>query len=151
MDYILLLWLLVILVFVIFEIMSTTFFSICFSISGIVSLIACLIGLDFTMQIIIYIICLIICLIFILPVMKKILGINIGDKSAPLVRTNLDAIIGEEGICLEDISQFNDGLIKVAGKEWTAKVESDVKIKKDDIVIIENIVGSKVIVKNKEC
>lgn len=57
-------------------------------------------------------------------------------------RTNLDRIIGMEGIVVEEISKNQTGAVKVDGKVWTAY--SDKKIKVDSTVKVLEINGAKV-------
>lgn len=146
MDTMMIIWLIVIIGFLVIEIMTPGFVSICFSIAGVVSLILYFLGFNLLGQLVGYAIGLAVTLYFILPFLKKLANSKSADGSQPIVRTNLDAIIGEVGVCLEDISLLNDGLVKIEGKEWTAKVQDDIIIKSGDPVLIKEIQGSKVIV-----
>ena len=63
------------------------------------------------------------------------------------VSTNLDRVIGMEGIVTEEITRFKIGEVKVDGKKWSAI--SDEKIKVGEEVIIENIDGVKLVVRKE--
>lgn len=63
-------------------------------------------------------------------------------------KTNTDRIIGMIGIVTEDIKKNHVGEVKVDGKKWSAI--SDTPIKKDDTVIIEEIVGVKLRVRKED-
>ena len=49
-------------------------------------------------------------------------------------RTNIDAIIGRQGIVLKDINRNVDGLVKVGNEQWRARSEENIK-KEEEIVI----------------
>ena len=59
-------------------------------------------------------------------------------------KTNLDRIIGMEGIVTEEIRKNHNGEVKVDGKRWTAY--ADKKIKVDKTVKVLLIDGVKIIV-----
>ena len=151
METMLIIWLIVIIGFLIIEIFTTTFISICFSLAGIVSLVLYFLGVGLVGQLIGYAVSLALILYFIIPLLRKMTKIK-SDGSRPSVKTNLDLIIGEIGVCLERITLIRDGIVKVEGKEWTAKVIDDIVIEAGDPVLIKEIQGSKVIVAktNKE-
>ncbi|MDR3215512.1 MAG: NfeD family protein [Bacilli bacterium] len=148
-DLLMYFWVAVIIVFALIEMMTITFYSVCFSIGAIFALIMYTLGFDIVGQLSAFIIVLIICLFLIVPLMRRLLNIKVNDNRQG-IPTNLDLIIGEDGVCLERISLHQNGLVKVAGKEWTARVNEDVIIEPHDIVIVEKIIGSKIIVKKKE-
>ena len=50
-------------------------------------------------------------------------------------KTNIDAIIGRQGIVLKSIARNVDGLVKVGNEQWRARAEEDIK-KGDEIVVI---------------
>jgi membrane protein implicated in regulation of membrane protease activity len=64
------------------------------------------------------------------------------------VKTNLDRVIGMDGIVTEDIIPFELGEVKVDGKKWSAI--SDEKIEKDSTIVVLDIDGVKLKVKKKE-
>ena len=62
-------------------------------------------------------------------------------------KTNVDALVGEEGVVLEEISPFNTGLVKVKGQNWTAvAADKDAVITVGTTVRIKSIEGVKLIV-----
>ena len=60
-------------------------------------------------------------------------------------RTNLDRVVGMNGIVTQDIDKLKPGEVKVDGKMWTAI--SDKEIKKGKVVEILKIEGVKLKVK----
>lgn len=59
-------------------------------------------------------------------------------------KTNLDRVVGEEGVVTEKITKHNSGEVKVDGKRWTAV--ADKTIQEGKIVKIIKIEGVKLIV-----
>lgn len=149
MDYILIIWIIVIVGFLLIEIMTPGMVAICFSIAAIPALILHLLGFNIFVQLVVYAVVLAICLYFFIPVLRRMMNIKT-ESNSPVARTNLDLIIGATGVCLEEITPVQDGLVKVEGKEWTAKIDDSSSIEKDELVIVKNITGSKIIVEKKE-
>jgi membrane protein implicated in regulation of membrane protease activity len=63
-------------------------------------------------------------------------------------KTNIDAIIGRQGIVLKDITKNVDGLAKVGNERWRARAEED--IKKGNEIVVTGISGVTLIVKKIE-
>ena len=59
-------------------------------------------------------------------------------------RTNIDAIIGKQGIVLREISKNIDGLVKVGNEKWRARAEE--AIKEGDEVVVNSVSGVTLIV-----
>ena len=59
-------------------------------------------------------------------------------------RTNIDAIIGREGIVLRNIARKADGLVKVGNEQWRARAEED--IKEGDEIVVTRVSGVTLIV-----
>jgi len=63
-------------------------------------------------------------------------------------KTNLDRVVGMQGIVTENIEPLKVGEVKVDGKLWSAV--SDILIEKDEVVEIVSIDGVKLNVKKAE-
>ena len=63
-------------------------------------------------------------------------------------KTNLDRVVGMQGIVTENIEPLKVGEVKVDGKLWSAV--SDILIEKDEVVEIVSIDGVKLNVKKTE-
>ncbi len=64
------------------------------------------------------------------------------------VKTNIDAIIGREGIVLKSIAKNFDGRVRVGNERWRARAEED--IKEGDEIVVTGVSGATLIVeKNK--
>lgn len=59
-------------------------------------------------------------------------------------KTNIDAIIGREGIVLRSIAKNVDGLVKVGNEQWRARAEDD--IKKSEEIVVTSVSGVTLIV-----
>jgi len=60
------------------------------------------------------------------------------------VKTNIDAIIDQQGIVLKSIAKNVDGLVKVGNEQWRARAEED--IKKGDEIVVTSVSGVTLIV-----
>jgi len=63
-------------------------------------------------------------------------------------RTNIDAIIGRQGIVLRNIAKNSDGLVKVGNEQWRARAEED--INKGDEITVTGVSGVTLIVKKTQ-
>ncbi len=63
-------------------------------------------------------------------------------------KTNIDAIIGKEGIVLKSIARNVDGLVKVGNEQWRARAEDD--IKKGEEIVVTSVSGVTLIVKKNQ-
>ena len=127
------LWLLLVIVLSIVEIITVNLVSIWFVISGIVAMIASLFTDNLVIQISIFVILGLIFMLLTRKIVKKI----VPEK----VKTNLDRIIGMQGIVITKIGKNKPGEVKVDGKIWTAT--SDETINQDEIVKILEINSTK--------
>ena len=59
-------------------------------------------------------------------------------------KTNIDAIIGRQGIVLKSIARNADGRVKVGNERWQARAEGE--IKKGDEVIVTSVSGITLVV-----
>lgn len=149
MSFMIIFWVIVIVGFLVIEVLAPTFVAMSFSIAGIVGLIMEFLGFGLLAQLIGYSIALALTLYFLLPILKKIANSQSSSED-PLIKTNLDVIIGAVGEVHEEISLINDGMVKVGGKDWTAKVLDDIVIEVGELVIVKQISGSKIIVEKKD-
>ena len=59
-------------------------------------------------------------------------------------KTNIDAIIGRQGIVLRNIARNVDGLVKVGNEQWRARADED--IKKGEEIVVTSVSGVTLIV-----
>lgn len=127
------LWLLLVIILSVVEIITVNLVSIWFVISGIVAMIASLFTNNIVIQISIFVILGLIFMILTRKIVKRI----VPEK----VKTNLDRIIGMQGIVITKIGKNKPGEVKVDGKIWTAT--SNETINQDEIVKILEINSTK--------
>lgn len=128
-------WLAIVILLTIVELMTVNLTTIWFVISGIAAIGLSFVTENFLIQFACFVILGIVLLIVSKPFVKKFLE-NKNQK------TNLDRIIGMNGVVTKDIDDLNYGEVKVDGKIWTASAGE--KIKKDEKVEILEIIGSKI-------
>ena len=133
-------WLIIILALAVLEIATVGLVSIWFIASGIVALILSFFIDSFYIQFAVFVVLGIILLITTRPILNKLI---VPKKS----KTNLDRVIGMNGIVTESISKNNVGEVKVDGKRWSAI--SNKKIDVGEEVIIKDIDGVKLIVEKE--
>ena len=63
-------------------------------------------------------------------------------------KTNIDAIIGRQGIMLKSIAKNVDGLVKVGNEQWRARAEDD--IEEGEEIVVTSVNGVTLIVKKIE-
>ena len=129
-------WLIIILFLGFIEAITVNLVTIWFVISGIVSLILSFFINDFIIQFSVFVILGILLLITTRSWLNKVFKIN-------KYKTNLDRVIGMQGIVTEKITKNSPGEVKVDGKRWmavsdkTINVDNDVKILEIDGVKIK--------------
>lgn len=134
-------WLIIMLILSFVEIITINLVTIWFVASAGIALLVSLITDSYYIQFLTFGICGLLIMVLTRPLLKKLMK---KDKT----KTNLDRVIGMEGICTEEISKNKVGEVKVDGKRWSAV--SPVKINVGDEVIITDIDGVKLKVKKGE-
>lgn len=143
-NYILVGWIIAIILFATFEIVTMGLATIWFAIGALIGLMALIFGAPFYIQFALFLISSLVLLAFTRPILVDHLKLG-------KVKTNLDIIIGSTGIVLEDIKSFSMGKVKVNGQIWSAISEGDhIHIHKDTLVKVCNIEGVKLIVKEEK-
>lgn len=127
-------WLAIILLLSVIEVATVNLVTIWFIASALVSLILSFFKVQFIIQFGVFVILGVI--LFVTTRKTLVEKIN-GHKE----KTNLDRVIGKEGLVTEKITKHNPGEVKVDGKRWTAI--SDKEIEEGKTVKIINIEGVK--------
>ena len=134
-----LIWLIVAIALIIFEICSATFGAICFAIGAGFSALAAGLGAGVTWQIVIFAIVSLLTFIFLRPFMLKFM-----DRKSKEVKTNAEAIIGRRGIVSERIdAEQHTGRVAIDGDDWKAVSEDGSIIEKGvsvEIVKMDSII-----------
>lgn len=134
-------WLVIFVVSVIIEACTTELVSIWFSAGSIIALILSAIpNVPFYIPIIVFIVISLTLLLCLRPIIKKMLNKN-------TLNSNIDEIIGKKGIVESEINDVNLGTVKIHGVLWNALSLDKVPISKGSHVIVKNVNGNKLIVK----
>lgn len=134
-------WLAIIIILTAIELLSVNLTTIWFVVSGIIALIVSFLTDNYLIQFGIFVILGVILLVTTKPLLIK----KLKTKKES---TNLDRVIGMEGIVTEKITKRETGEIKVDGKKWTAY--ADKSIKQGEVVKVLEINGVKLKVEKVE-
>ena len=134
-------WTIIFLILLFIELITINLVSIWFAIGALFSAIVSIFTDSVLIQFLTFLLVSIVTLIITKPVVKKI-------NKKKFTPTNLDRVIGQQGVVTKRISKDSYGLVKVLGSIWTAT--SDDFIDVDSRVIVQKIDGVKLIVKKKE-
>lgn len=134
-------WTIVFLVLLFIELITINLVSIWFAIGALFSAIVSIFTDSVLIQFLAFLLVSIVALIITKPVIKKF-------NRKKFTPTNLDRVIGQQGVVTEKITENSYGLVKVLGSVWTAS--SDDFIDVGSRVIVQKIDGVKLIVKKKE-
>jgi len=117
-DNVVIMWIFSIILFILLEIATPQLVTIWFAVGSIVAMIANIFGADIKLQFGLFLIVSIIMLAALRPIYKKYLKVN-------QIKTNVDAVIGTNGIVVKDIDNYEaTGLVKVGGQVWSARSEN---------------------------
>lgn len=142
MDFINWIWLGITALLLVIEGITVSLISIWFALGAAVAFIMSILGCSLMSQIIVFAIVSAIMLIFTKPVCEK--HLHIGK-----VKTNVNALIGEEAIVTTEILPFATGQVMIKKQIWTAISEDNEAIEKNEIVIVKEIEGVKAVVARK--
>jgi membrane protein implicated in regulation of membrane protease activity len=140
-DWLVVFWLVIVVVFLAVELSTVTLTSIWFAAGGLIALFVAMAGGGFAFQMIAFIVASF-CMFFATkPWADKVIN-------AKKTNTNADRAIGEEIRVLERINNLDQtGRVIVHGQEWTARTEDDnIIIEQGELVRVLRISGVKVIV-----
>lgn len=135
-------WIAIAVAFAIIEAFTLGLTTIWFSGGALAAAITAMLGGSTLVQVIVFVIISALLLLFTRPVVKK----HFNNKT---VDTNVDALIGSEGIAETDIGVHEAGQVKADGKVWSAVTEGE-PISKGSVVVIRKIKGVTLTVERKE-
>lgn len=134
------LWFILLILFIFLEAATVAVVSVWFAAGSLGAMIAALFGAPLWLQIGLFALISLSLLLLLRPISGKLLKPKV--KS-----TNLDAVIGTEGIVLEEISNKTaQGRVQLGGMEWSARSTEDVIIPVGTQIKVDRIEGVKVFV-----
>lgn len=131
-------WIVVAVIAIIFELLSTSFFSLSIGVGAIASAITNYYNYNLTIQVTTFIVVSVVCIILTRPLS------NLLNKKSER-KSNTERFIGKEARVIQTINSKNPGKIIVDNETWLAI--SDTEIDKNNEVMIVGIEGVKLIVK----
>ncbi|MSS63808.1 NfeD family protein [Velocimicrobium porci] len=137
-------WLIALVVLLIIEIVTLGLTTIWFAGGALVAFLVAMLGMNTVLQVIVFLAVSFLLLFFTRPIATKYFN---GQR----IRTNSESLIGQEAKVTAKIDNFNQqGTVVVNGQEWSARTVDDQIIEPGEPVIILEISGVKLIVKEKE-
>ena len=139
-----LIWLILLVVFVLVEVLTTQLVSIWFAGGALISLILAFINVKVNIQIIVFFVSSIAFLCITYPLYHKYMKNEV-------VHLNANSLIGKDGIVIKEINnKVSLGQIKIKGQVWSASSDSDEIIKEGEEVTVLKIEGVHAVVKRKK-
>ena len=137
-------WIVVVVATALLELATAGLVSIWFSCGGIVSLLLSFCGVREDIQIVAFVAVSLVSMLLMRPIAKKYINPQIQ-------KTNVDNVIGQQGIVVEQIDNIlGKGQVKIGGIIWTARSSDNSIIEENAIVIVEEISGVKAVVRREE-
>lgn len=137
-------WLVIAIICLIIEAVTVGLTTVWFAAGAVVSLILSLFDVSIPVQIVVFLVVSICLLVF----TRKIFVNKLKTGSE---KTNVDALIGCEGLVISDIRDFSPGQVRLNGQIWTAVGrEPDIAISAGTAVRVIAIEGVKLIVESTE-
>ena len=133
-------WIIVLVAAIIVEACTMGLTSIWFAGGALIATVMAAIGLPIWVQIFVFFAVSVLLLVFTRPIAMRYFN---KDRD----KTNVEAIIGQQGVVIETIDNINStGSVKIGGMEWTARSVSNEIIEKDAVVTVKSVEGVKVLV-----
>ncbi len=138
-------WLVALIVFLVIEAATLGLATIWFAGGALIALIAAMCGAGVGIQMASFLVVSLVLLIFTRPLAVRFL-------SKDTLKTNVDRVVGMEGVVTEEISNLaGTGKVSLGGNIWTARTENEGgTIPADAVVEVLRVEGVKLIVKVKE-
>lgn len=140
MNWAAFLWLAALVLFLLIEAGTVAVVSLWFATGSLVALIASLLGAPVWLQAVLFLVVSVGLLLALRPITKKYL-------KPKLVKTNVDSVIGAEGIVTTAIDNLTAvGQVKLGAMEWSARSTTQEAIPEGTRVIVDRVEGVKVYV-----
>ena len=140
MNYGVIIWLSLLVVFLIAEASTVMLISLWFAAGSLAALIVCLLGGSWGLQVGVALVVSNILLLALRPLVRKYFN-------PKLVKTNVDSVIGTEGYVTDDVDNLSaTGQVKLGGMYWTARSTGGKPIAKGTLVRVDRIEGVKAFV-----
>ena len=133
-------WLVLLILFLVAEGATAAITTIWFGAGALAAMISAICGAQLWLQIVLFVAVSVGFLLALRPLLKKYI-------TPKKVATNIDAVIGQQGIVLEEIDNIaGTGRVKLGGMEWSARSANGAVIPAETVIKVEKIEGVKVFV-----
>lgn len=132
-------WIIVIAVSIIIEEQTAQLVSIWFGVAAIGGIICVLAGVDIIIQIVVFAALSLILIFLSRPLAKKMM-------QNTEIKTNADRLIGMKGRLTKAITEDEKGEIKIDYQRWTAVSVNNKPINENELVVVKEIQGNKLVV-----
>lgn len=133
-----LLWLVLFVLLVVIEVITSQLTTIWFAIGALVALFGALFGMDFYAQLLLFVVVGFLAFLATKPLKKKLMH-------KERIPTNADMLLGQTVIALEDFNDLtHEGRVQAGAMDWLAHCEQPVV--KGDRLVVKRIEGAKLIV-----
>ena len=133
-------WLVALVAFLLTEAATAAITTIWFAAGALAAMITALLGGEIWLQAVVFGVVSVVLLLSLRPLVKKFI-------TPKITRTNVDSVIGTQGVVLEKIDNIaGTGRVKLGGMEWSARSKTGETIEKGALVRVERIEGVKVFV-----
>lgn len=135
-------WLITGLILIILEVTTLTFILLWIGIGAMVAGISAFIIPSIGMQLLVFSITSLLLLIYTRPLTRR------WRNKTPNIQSGVYALIGKEGIVVDEITELSSGTVKVGGEIWTATGDTTLQV--GDVIEIIGVEGVTLQVKSKE-
>ncbi len=140
MEYAAIVWFILMLVFIVAEAMTVSLVSTWFAVGALAAMVTSLLGGELWLQVVIFVAVSGVLLALLRPIAKK-------HFTPKLTRTNVDSVVGAEGIVSRDIDNIRAcGQVKLGSMEWSARSTSGEPIEANARIRVDRVEGVKVYV-----
>lgn len=144
MDWFAILWLVLMIVFILIEVSTVSMVSVWFAGGALASMIASLCKAPFWLQLVLFAAVSAALLLALRPLARKYF-------TPRLTKTNVDAVVGAEGLVTERIDNIQSaGRVKVGHMEWSARSTSGEVLEAGARIRVDRVEGVKVFVTSVE-
>lgn len=144
MNWAAIVWLVLLVIFLIAEASTVTLVSLWFAAGALASMLVSLLGAQLWLQIAVFLAVSAVLLASVRPLARKHL-------TPKLTRTNIDSVIGSQGLVTEDIDNLRaQGQVKLGSMYWSARSTGGAPIPKGTLIQADRIEGVKVFVSPAE-
>lgn len=137
-------WLILLVIFIIFELMTLGLTTIWFAGGAIVAYVLSVAGMNEVVQIVMFFVVSFALLVFTRPLAQKYINRNTS-------KTNVEAAVGKTARVTEKIDNINgSGKAVMDGEDWMARSYDDEVIEAGELVTVVEVKGVKIMVRKKE-